>query len=286
MKLILVYNPSTYGYEARLNLFQESCDKKNIQLIPISFFDLDDDLKIKSLNSFPHLITRIGYPTRHKVFEVINENSYFEVDNLFELFSLDINFDNNLKRLGLNHLKTVSKNLYKEFSMSLKDISDYLGGFPIIIKRGGLSKGEGVFKVDTLAELENMVNLFDIENYNYSFKEFYPHHSQGRYITVDKKFVAGHLNIVGEDFRSNVGDNSVRKRKNHVFDQDVKDYVSLIDSQLVANFSGYDILFGKDDTFLACEKNSPCNFAMTQNMTGVSISDALIESLMSKKKML
>ena len=58
--------------------------------------------------------------------------------------------------------------------MSLESVVDYLGGFPIVVKRSGMSKGEGVFRVDDLAQLENMIDLFDIENYNYCFKSFTP----------------------------------------------------------------------------------------------------------------
>ena len=286
MKLLLVYNPTTYGYQDRLDLYEKAAEQRGVQMVPISFFDLNDSLKIKTLNSSPHYLSRLGYPSRHKLIEILNENSISEFDSFFDFFSCDISFDYNLKRLGINGLKTISKKLFKSYNLSLESVVEYLGGFPIVIKRTGLSKGEGVFKVDSLDQLEHMVNLFDVENYNYSFKEFYPHHSQGRYITVDKEFVGGHLNIVGEDFRSNVGDNSVRKRQNYEFDQKVKDYVKIIDSQLVSNFSGYDILFGNDDTFLACEKNAPCNFVMTQKMTGIDIAGSLLDSLISKKKML
>jgi len=286
MKLIIVYNPTTYGYKERLDLFKNAAENKGLQFVPISFFDLDDRLKIKSLNSFPHYLIRLGYPTRHKLVEILSHNTISEFDNIFTFFSNDIKFDLNLIRLGIRGLKTISKKFFKLYDLSLESIIDYLDGFPIVLKRTGLSKGEGVFKVDNIEQLKHMINLFDVENYNYSFKEFYPHHSQGRYITVDKKFVAGHLNIVGEDFRSNVGDNSIRKRKNYEFEQDVKDYVSKVDSLLVANFSGYDILFGNDGSFLACEKNSPCNFAMTQNMTGINIAEVFIDSLIANKKML
>jgi len=286
MKFVLIYNPTTYGYEERIDLLKSACDKRGIQLVSISFYDLDDDFKIKTLNSYPHYLSRIGYPTRHKLLEVINNNSSVEFDSFFDLFSVDSCFDLNLKRFGLKNLKTINKKLYKLYKLSLESVVDYLGGFPIVVKRSGMSKGEGVFRVDDLAQLENMIKLFDIENYDYSFKEFYPHHSQGRFITVDKKFIAGHLNIVGEDFRSNVGDNSVRKRENHEFSKEVKDYVSTIDSTLVSNFSGYDILFGNDGSFLACEKNAPCNFVMTQKMTGVDIAGTLIDSLISKNRML
>lgn len=286
MKLLLVYNPTTYGYEERLDLFEEAAVKRGLDFIPISFFDINDDSKINLLNSYPHYLTRIGYPTRHKMLEILNQNSVTEFDNLFDFFSVDTNFDLNLKRLNLKYLKTIEKSFFKQYSLDLNEIVEFLGGFPIILKRSGLSKGEGVFKVDSLNELESMIKLFDIENYNYSFKEFYPHHAQGRYITVNKKFMAGHLNIVGEDFRSNVGDNSIRKRENYEFSQDIHDYVSKVDVTLVSNFSGYDILFGNDGTFLACEKNAPCNFAMTQKMTGVDIAGSLIDCLISNKKML
>src|SRR5210317_48654 len=160
MKLVIVYNPNCYGWKERYDLLVESAEKFNLVPVGVSIFDFDDEDRISELTSEKHLIVIVGYPCKDKFFQVLNHNSVTFHSNLFDVFCGDFSMDCFLDFLDLPYIKTVYKSLFKQYNLSLESISDYLGGFPIVLKRSGLSKGEGVFKVDDMNQLRSMVDLF------------------------------------------------------------------------------------------------------------------------------
>ncbi len=281
MKLIAIYNPDSFAVDERIDLLRSAASELGIDMFLVSILD-DNTEVVDALLKEEHALIRIGYPTRDKFCMMLNQSSKILKASIYDCYKFTRSFDSLLENLGYSHIKTVKNSSRIAFDIDLENILEYLGGFPIVLKRYGMSKGEGVFKVHDLPELVHMVDDFEKDNYAFCFKEYYPHYAQGRLITVGGKFVAGHLNLVGEDFRSNVGDASQRRRKRFDFSEDQIAMVEHISEKIAQQFCGFDLLFGDDGTYKICESNTPCNFVMTQRISGVNIAGKIIEYLIAK----
>lgn len=180
------------------------------------------------------------------------------------------------RRAGLNIPKTITRNTNQ--TEILKEDVNYLGGFPVILKITGGSKGIGVIKVDTWETLVSLSEYLLATGKSYILREFIESTQHVRMVVLGNKVIAAELDMPqNNEFRSNNGISLAK-----TFPEEVNSLAINAVQLLGKDFGGVDLLINNNGVFIL-EVNSPCNFASTQEVTGIRISDHLINYLKNKK---
>ncbi len=166
----------------------------------------------------------------------------------------------------------------------LKKAAQYVGGYPLILKALGGSKGIGVMKVESEESLRSIVDFFAKDaKARFSLRKFIPHQSYGRLIVVGDEVVASNRTYVPEgDFRSNTSDNVDDNRKPFVFSPELQAVAVQAAHESGIDFAGIDLLFDDDGSTYIAEANFPCEFEAAQKITGIDVADHMIQYLMRK----
>ena len=164
---------------------------------------------------------------------------------------------------------------------------DHLGGFPIILKVLGNSKGVGVIKIDSEEGLRSTVDyLAKDTSSRFMLRKFVPHQYYGRLIVVGDSVVASNRTFVPKgDFRSNTADNVDENREPYTFSEELQAMVVRSVESVGLEFAGVDLLFDDDGSVYIAEVNFPCEFEMAQTITGVDVADCMIKHLVAKTAM-
>lgn len=158
-----------------------------------------------------------------------------------------------------------------------------LDNFPIIVKVAGGCHGLGVIKADSMQSLSSIVDHFVANDDKCVLRKYIPHTKQGRIIVVGDKVVGSHENSVGNDFRSNVGEKKDRVWEAKEYSEDIQDMAVQAVNSLGLEFGGVDILFDKESgTPYIAEVNTPCQFELTQELTGIDIAGIMVDYLVEK----
>ena len=167
----------------------------------------------------------------------------------------------------------------------IKKYTEYLGGFPIILKALGGMHGVGIIKIDSIDSLSSILDYINSKSEPIILRKFIMHNEQARLIVLGDKVVASHTNFISEDFRTNFGDNNSRKRLVKEYDEEIKNMAVKAVGTLGYEFGGVDILFeeGTNKPYIA-EVNFPCFFLTTQRLTNIDISGQMIDFLVNKSK--
>lgn len=158
-----------------------------------------------------------------------------------------------------------------------------IGGFPVILKRAGLSHGAGVYRVDSIQEFRNMIDRIEKHDVQkHILRRYLKAYRHARLIVLDGRVIDSiEYKIPDTDFRTNTGDISVTPQK---FEDNVEQIAIAAVQSLMSVFSGVDILIDTTtDTPYIAECNSPCNFWRNQENTKVPIADMVIEYLVNSR---
>ncbi|MGH9857288.1 MAG: ATP-grasp domain-containing protein [Acidobacteriota bacterium] len=164
---------------------------------------------------------------------------------------------------------------------TLKEYVKLLGGFPIILKVLGRSKGKGVLKIDSYPALFSTLDYILTLGVPVIMREYVPTPEAVRVIVVGNQTVAAVQFTPGsDDFRSNIG--SGRTVKSCSVTPLVTQLALQASRVRGVEFAGVDILFRPDGAPVVAETNFPCQFATTQQISGVDIAARMIEYLQQK----
>lgn len=160
---------------------------------------------------------------------------------------------------------------------------DYVGGFPLIFKVMGSSKGVGVIKIDSLESFKSVADYFTSVPCSVLIRKFIPHTYYGRLIVVGDQVIASNRTSVPRDeFRTNTADNTDDNREPFIFD----DYINRIAVQAVQSigfeFGGVDVILAEDGAPYIAEVNYPCQFEYAQRITGVDVAYHMVAHLQAK----
>ncbi len=166
-----------------------------------------------------------------------------------------------------------------------KDYLDYLGGLPITVKITGASHGIGVIKIDTLDGLISLKDYLDslLIQGHILLRKYIEHKEQARLIVLGNQVIASHVNLRSEDFRTNVGEESTRKRKVKKFNSEIEKMAIIAVKKMGIEFAGVDILIEQNTNkpFIS-EVNFPCYFPTTQKLTNIDIASKMVKYLVKK----
>jgi glutathione synthase/RimK-type ligase-like ATP-grasp enzyme len=158
-----------------------------------------------------------------------------------------------------------------------------MGGFPVILKFPGFSRGVGVTRIDSLASLFSIVD-YTLANGNHPVLCAYVHPAtHWRAVVVGDRVVSHYRNITDkDDFRTSGSDQEEDYR--------VPAPAGLEETAVAAvralghEFGGVDILEHPSGRLYVLESNHPCYFASAQLAIGTDVSGAMVEHLLHKAK--
>ncbi|MBP7857729.1 MAG: hypothetical protein WAW63_04285 [Candidatus Saccharimonadales bacterium] len=157
-----------------------------------------------------------------------------------------------------------------------------LGGFPVIIKTLGLSRGRGVALVQDVLGLRESIQEIMKTDANAMLRKYLTDYRHYRLIVVDGDIVAANeYHKPDDDFRTNAGTSIVTTPIR------VDDLSEVIKSAAISAvsfrssiFGGVDILVdtAQNVAYLA-EVNIPCYFPRTEEATGIDIAGHIVDAL-------
>lgn len=165
----------------------------------------------------------------------------------------------------------------------LKNYVDYLGGFPIIIKATGSTRGIGTMKIDSWQSLISTIDYLINTGDKFILRQFIQNNGAARIIVLGSK-------VIASEFRDNLENDfrvSGHKVKNYYQkDFDEQTYQLAITATHLANFetSGVDIIYDEVNNPYLLEVNMPYDFVPTNEVTDVDIAYLMIEYLIAKSK--
>ena len=155
-------------------------------------------------------------------------------------------------------------------------------GFPLIVKEVFGSFGRQVYMASNANELETIVKEHS-KNSSLIFQK-YISTSKGRDIRLqvvgDKVVAAMYRYNNSGDFRANLSNGG--KVKNYTPTKEQADIAIRCCKILGLDFAGVDLLFGEEDEPIICEINSNAHFKNITEVSGVSVSDYIIEHIINQ----
>ncbi|HET9721568.1 MAG TPA: hypothetical protein VFP32_00875 [Candidatus Saccharimonadales bacterium] len=264
--------------EITLELIKKACIANQIeyQLIDSKGFDFSDPPDIKPGSAMYRVATD---PASSMVFRLLVRGDIGTVyQNQIVAMSQRITSALTHQKSGLPTIKTIF-NLPTDRTL-LEKYSDYLGGFPIIIKAVGGSHGIGVIRTDSFEALASLSDYLAAQKGQFIMRQY-----------IDFKYHA-RLNVLGgkvidsviyekplKDFRTNVSGIVVTP---HEFSNQTQRIATKAVQALYSDFGGVDILIDQQNNNFLAEVNIPCFFPRTQLVTGVDTAGMLVKFLIDK----
>jgi len=152
---------------------------------------------------------------------------------------------------------------------------EWLGGWPVVLKRAGLEGGRGVTLLHDLASLEAAL----VEPGGEARLERYlPHRRCWRVVVLDGQVLARLACVAPEgDFRTNAVGFGVEPAAAPPGGLD--DVACRAVAALRLRFGGVDVIEASAGGLVVSEVNFPCSFVHVQGWTGVDIAGAMVDHL-------
>lgn len=164
----------------------------------------------------------------------------------------------------------------------LKNYVDYLGGFPIIIKATGSTRGIGTMKIDSWQNLVSTVDYLITTGDKFILRQFIKAKSGCRLMVLGNEVIAGaDFEMNKDDFRNAVDLTQVNYTKRS-YPETINQ--TAIKATHLANveFGGVDFLEDEKGNFYLLEVNFPTGFSGLIDVCGVNIPYKMVEYLKKK----
>lgn len=160
-------------------------------------------------------------------------------------------------------------------------VSNYLGGFPMVVKVSGGMEGQGIIRVDSIEALNSILDyLRGDTSAEIRLMKYINHDYYARVVVVSDKVIAATKDTAPTgDFRTNARGPRQCPASAMVVPDFVAEIAVLAVQSVGAMVGGVDILFSDNGDVYITEVNRPFNFAETQVITGVDIAGNIIDSL-------
>jgi len=155
---------------------------------------------------------------------------------------------------------------------------DWLGGYPIVVKRADSEGGKGIFRAD---ERQAVNRLLDQHGQHLILEAFVPHSRAYRILVIGDRVVATTASSPGAgDFRTN-SETAISLGPCDP-PAEAEEAAVRAASILRLELGGVDVLERDDGALFVAEVNYPCYFAHQQEMTGTDIAGLMIDHLLAK----
>lgn len=164
----------------------------------------------------------------------------------------------------------------------LKKYVDYLGGFPIIIKASGSTRGIGTIKIDSWQNLVSTVDYLITTGDKFILRQFIKAKSGCRLMVLGNEVIAGaDFEMNKDDFRNAVDLTQVNYTK-RTYTETVNQTAVKATHLANVEFGGVDFLEDENGNFYLLEVNFPTGFSGLIDVCGVNIPYKMVEYLKKK----
>jgi ribosomal protein S6--L-glutamate ligase len=157
-----------------------------------------------------------------------------------------------------------------------------LGGFPVVLKALGGTKGMGVMKIESFSSLFSVADFLLNQGKLFVLKQYLPVKTSARFIVLGEKVIASIEYVAKEgDFRTNSSkDIKVRSKK---YPKMFEELAVKATKAMSWEFGGVDILIHKGKPYVS-EVNFPCNFMRAQKLLKQDIALQMVEFLAERSR--
>jgi hypothetical protein len=168
---------------------------------------------------------------------------------------------------------------------TLDSYVERLGGYPVVVKLMGYSRGIGVMRADSPESLYSIVDFSEAEGKSPLLCAYVEDAVHWRLVVVGDRVVAGYRNRKDHnDFRTYADQDP------EDFEQPIKPGIADLAVRAVAalryEFGGVDILEHPTGRLYLLESNFPCYFATPQEVIGTDVAGAMLDFLIEKSRRL
>ncbi len=157
-----------------------------------------------------------------------------------------------------------------------------LGGFPIVIKALGGTRGLGVMKIDSFTALFGIVDYLLAQNKFISLRQFVPVKSSARLIVLGKNVIGSiEYQAKGDDFRTNASAVPVVVKKQ--YSREIQGLAVRATQAMGLEFGGVDVLIDGKKYYVS-EVNFPCNFVRAHKVLKKDIALEMVRYLQAKSE--
>ncbi|HVB39230.1 MAG TPA: hypothetical protein VND92_11855 [Vicinamibacterales bacterium] len=156
-----------------------------------------------------------------------------------------------------------------------------LGGFPVVVKMLGYSRGIGVIRVDSLPALYSVMDFATAEGKTPQLMAYVDDAVHWRLTVVGDRIASAYRNTQEiDDFRTYAGEN--RDDYTAPVPPGMAELAVGAVRALRYEFGGVDVLQHPSGRLYLLESNFPCYFATAQEAIGTDIAGMMVEHLMAK----
>lgn len=168
--------------------------------------------------------------------------------------------------------------------MLLKKYVEYLGGFPIVIKSAGSTRGIGTMKIESWQNLISTADYLQTTGDKFILREFIKAKSGCRLMVLGNEVIASaEFAMHTDDFRNAV-DLSQTKYTNRRYPKHIEEIAVKAAHLANVEFAGVDFLEDEAGNFYLLEINFPSGFSGLIDVCGVDIPRKMMEFLIDKSK--
>lgn len=275
------------GNENLVRLLKTACDKFSLEFVLLNPTDINciQESKITTKDLF----YRISIPTHPGVNEaelnIISQKpaSFYTDFQTFIAKSPKASYFH--QQEGLPCPKNIT-NAYNLSTKKAQKSAEFLGGFPLIIKALGHSKGIGVMKVESLESLLSVTQFLESQNIKFNLQEYIkvgkPPHSL-RSVVLGDQVVFSYKNqsLDSNEFRSNVDQKKRSRTQIEISPQEETSIVAAVHS-LGLELGGVDFVRDQRGDLKIFEVNFPFNFVPIVEDLGFPIHEKIVSFLKEK----
>ncbi len=155
-----------------------------------------------------------------------------------------------------------------------------LGGFPIIVKALGGTRGVGVMKIEAFSALFGIVDFLVSQKKLFTLRQYIPVQSSARLIVLGNQVVSSmEYKAKGNDFRTNASSAPVVRPK--TYPKEVQEAAIHATKSMGLEFGGVDLLIDGQNHYIS-EVNFPCNFVRAHKVLNQDIAGEMVDFLLGK----
>ncbi len=157
-----------------------------------------------------------------------------------------------------------------------------LGGFPVVLKALGGTRGMGVMKIDSLPSLVSIADFLHQQGKFFIMRKYLPVKTSARFVVLGGRVAASIEYVAADrDFRTNSGKTlKVRAKR---YPKELEDLAVRAVATMGWEFGGVDILIYKGKPHVS-EVNFPCNFVRAQHVLKRDIALEMVKYLQAKAR--
>lgn len=157
-----------------------------------------------------------------------------------------------------------------------------LGGFPVVLKALGGTRGMGVLKVDSFSALVSLADFLLGQGKMFVLKKYLPVRTSARFIVLGYNVISSLEYIATDrDFRTN--SSKKLKVKPKKYSKSLEELAVRATHSMGWEFGGVDILIHDGKPYVS-EVNFPCNFVRAQTLTRRDIALQMVQYLRAKSE--